>query len=276
MHEESTPSDAKAAQAQLALASVTQLLIEAHGINTNDGAKKYKQVIREAREIALTSRGDASLSGRIYAAAFAPHPTHGLWRSNTPSWHQAALKELITALGTVSVIEFLQAAINIDTIHGSVECYNKVIERALSLADSIDVRRALRTRIELAAFRPLPETGSWTPSTPSCHRQALSSLIYVLALGKIRRLLQKAIAINTNHGTARFKELVQQAQDVAEASKADPALSRRIEAAAFTPLPRTGRWMPNTPGCHQIALRCLWENLRREQEQWESEAGLVA
>merc|ERR1712070_731952 len=63
-----SPGRAATAQSQLALLSITQLLIEAHGINTNAGTGRYKQVIQEAREIAATTRDDSSLSWRIRAA----------------------------------------------------------------------------------------------------------------------------------------------------------------------------------------------------------------
>jgi len=264
-----SPSKAATAQSQLALISITQLLIEAHGINTNLGAVRYKEAIREAREIASTTRSDSDLSGRIQAAAFTPHPEKCKWMANTPSWHQAALKELITALGVISIIESLHAAIDIDTNRGSVPCYRKIVERARDLAVAIDINPELPGLIEAAAFKPLARTSTWMPNTPACHRQALVDLMKVLALAKIKHVLSKGMTIDTNRGSTRYRELVQQAQEVAEATKIDPSLPTRIANAAFKPLPRTGKWMANTPSCHQEALKKLIEKLDREEKRMD-------
>jgi hypothetical protein len=263
--EPSSSSAAGASHSQLALVSVTQLLIEAHAIDTNAGATRYKEAVQEATEISMTIQAGSKLAVRIQAAAYAPLPRTGTWMANTPSHHRRALKELISALGVVTIIEFLHAAIAMDTNTGSVACYRKLVERAHNIADAINIHSELPGRITAAAFTPLPRTGTWMPNTPSCQRKALSDLVQVLALGKIKHVLQKAASINTNHGIARYSELVRQAQDIADASNMDPQLSARIAEAAFKPLPRTCKWMSNTPSCHKEALKQLSQELQAEK-----------
>eukprot|EP00930_Biecheleria_cincta_P082758 TRINITY_DN72419_c0_g1_i1.p1 TRINITY_DN72419_c0_g1~~TRINITY_DN72419_c0_g1_i1.p1 ORF type:complete len:500 (-),score=50.80 TRINITY_DN72419_c0_g1_i1:160-1599(-) len=70
-------------------------------------------------------------------------------------------------------------------------------------------------------------------------------------------LLIQAICVNTRKGVAPYKELIQRAVVAASESVADPDLPRRINAAAFKPLPRTGKWTSCSPSCHQEALRHL-------------------
>merc|ERR1711988_629623 len=135
-------------------------------MGTNAGAGQYKKLIDEAREIAATARADSSLSWRIRTAAFTPHPRTGMWMSNTPSCHRAALKELITSLGVISILECLYTAIDMNTNRGSVACYRSVIERARDMAEAIDVNPELPARIEAAAFKPFGKTGIWMPNTP--------------------------------------------------------------------------------------------------------------
>jgi len=184
--------------------------------------------------------------------------------SNTPSWHQESLTALRSSLGVTSVIEALHAAVDIETNHGGVEDYRKTVQRAKDIALAGDISPSLPDLIEAAAFTPLARTGTWMANTPSCHREALLDLINTLKVASISHILKKALAIDTNRGSAFYVELAQQAQEVAAASKVDPALPGRINAAAFKPHPRTATWMSNTPSWHQAPLRELLSSLEEE------------
>jgi hypothetical protein len=239
-----------------ALASIIKLLSQARRENTNAGSAPYKAQIKEACDTADVHLGDCSVSSdRIKAAAFIPHPKCGVWKSNTPLRHQNALKDLIQAFGLVAIFEILHSAKDLDTNRGMVPQYRQRVSSATDLAAAMGTDPTLASQIEAAAFQALPRTGTWMANTPSCHRQALSDLIRVLAVGTIVQKLQKAAAINTNRGSGWYKELVQQTMDVAVASRIDPDLARRIHVAAFTPHPMKGRWMSNTPSWHQKALK---------------------
>lgn len=227
------PHAAAATQSQLALGHIAKLLMEACSMDISNGLVHYEEIVASAIEIAMMARSHSDLPARIHAVAFAPCPRTGTWASNTPTCHQSALKQLITTSGVIAVIEFLHAAVDIDTNHGNTECYLKIVQRAGDIAETLNISPGLSERIQTAAFMPLRGAGKWMPNTPSCHRRALLGLVRILSVARVKKLLERASGIDASLGSAHYQELVQQAQDVAAASRTDASLPGRIADAAF-------------------------------------------
>lgn len=104
-------SDALEALAHgLAITRVKKLLKKAASMNTNQGSgasQRYKELVRQAWDVASLDRMTPDLSARINGAAFTLHPREGRWMANTPGNHQKALTELLNNLELSSVTDII-------------------------------------------------------------------------------------------------------------------------------------------------------------------------
>lgn len=248
------------ALAPVVLANLAQLLTEAHGINTNVNAKRYEELVREAAATVSTEGGDPRLAMRIEATAFTPHPDTGSWEAKFPSFHRETIGDLTASLGVIATMAYMNAMVELASTRGDVTAFKECTQKAQELAMALDITLQ-PFKIEEAASKLLTSLGVWMPNPQS---DALEALAHGLAISRVKTLLKKAASMNTNQGSGvsrRYKELVQQARDVAALDRMTPDLSARINGAAFTLHPERGRWMANTPGNHQKALTELLNNL---------------
>lgn len=248
------------ANAPMALPLVTEVLLDALSIDTLACPDRYIDAVDLAKETAAAS-GRSHLLARIHSAAFWPNPSTGTWTPASPTWHQTALRELTSSLAVISIAELLHSAASLEPAEANVACYQATIRRAREIAGKIDV--TWQGRIHVAAFEPLiASMPSRVANTPSRNRQPLLALTSGLIVTSVAKLLRRAKAIDTSTGFAYYQELVQQAEDVAAASKGDANLAARVHSAAFKPPPGSSAWMATTPSYHQSALATLLGELQ--------------